>query len=93
MVIIDCVGSTLVFSCLSFQVLALAIKRYKWQLSQVPKDISRLQILKEKHISDPFEFLRQVKHRVMDDQSGRGLFGSENVEQVKERELTFSLPT
>ncbi|KAF9965564.1 ZZ-type zinc finger-containing protein 3 [Mortierella alpina] len=48
---------------MDFQVLALAIKRYKWQLSQVPKDISRLQSLKEKHMSDPFEFLRQVKHR------------------------------
>jgi len=48
----------------SFQVLSLAIKRYRWQLGQVPKDISRLQSLKEKHMADPFEFLRQVKSKV-----------------------------
>ncbi|KAF9280957.1 ZZ-type zinc finger-containing protein 3 [Linnemannia elongata] len=46
-----------------FQVLSLAIKRYRWQLGQVPKDISRLQSLKEKHMDDPFEFLRQVKSK------------------------------
>ncbi|KAF9217645.1 seryl-tRNA synthetase [Podila verticillata] len=46
-----------------FEVLSLAIKRYKWQLSQVPKDISRLQSLKEKHAQDPFEFLRQIRSK------------------------------
>ncbi|KAG0361064.1 ZZ-type zinc finger-containing protein 3 [Podila minutissima] len=46
-----------------FEVLSLAIKRYKWQLSQVPKDISRLQDLKEKHAQDPFEFLRQIRSK------------------------------
>ncbi|KAF9328086.1 seryl-tRNA synthetase [Podila minutissima] len=44
-------------------ILSLAIKRYKWQLSQVPKDISRLQDLKEKHAQDPFEFLRQIRSK------------------------------
>lgn len=53
----------------SFQVLSLAIKRYRWQLGQVPKDISRLQSLKEKHMDDPFEFLRQVKSKVRFDVS------------------------
>ncbi|KAF9937129.1 ZZ-type zinc finger-containing protein 3 [Mortierella alpina] len=59
----DWVKDRMEYALYDFQVLALAIKRYKWQLSQVPKDISRLQSLKEKHMSDPFEFLRQVKHR------------------------------
>ncbi|CAO3568351.1 unnamed protein product [Mortierella alpina] len=59
----DWVKDRMEYALYDFQVLALAIKRYKWQLSQVPKDISRLQSLKEKHMGDPFEFLRQVKHR------------------------------
>jgi len=42
----------------------MAIKRYKWQLSRVGKDIVRLQSLKEKHMADPFEFLRQLKAKV-----------------------------
>ncbi|KAG0200667.1 ZZ-type zinc finger-containing protein 3 [Mortierella sp. GBA30] len=40
-----------------------ALYEYKWQLSQVPKDIHRLQNLKEMHMEDPIEFLRQVKSR------------------------------
>ncbi|KAF9567454.1 hypothetical protein EC968_003255 [Mortierella alpina] len=59
----DWVKERMEYALYDFQVLALAIKRYKWQLSQVPKDISRLQSLKEKHMRDPFEFLRQVKHK------------------------------
>ncbi|KAF9437918.1 ZZ-type zinc finger-containing protein 3 [Entomortierella beljakovae] len=44
-------------------VLSRAINRYKWQLGQVPKDIDRLESLKEKHMKDPFEFLRQLKSK------------------------------
>ncbi|KAF9103123.1 ZZ-type zinc finger-containing protein 3 [Mortierella sp. AM989] len=51
------------YALYDFQVLSLAIKRYKWQLNQVPKDVSRLQSLKEKHIEEPFEFLRQLKSK------------------------------
>ncbi|KAF9413545.1 seryl-tRNA synthetase [Podila epigama] len=51
------------FHSSSFEVLSLAIKRYKWQLSQVPKDVNRLRSLKEKHAKDPFEFLRQIRNK------------------------------
>ncbi|KAF9348461.1 ZZ-type zinc finger-containing protein 3 [Mortierella sp. AD094] len=51
------------YALYDFEVLSLAIKRYKWQLSQVPKDVNRLQSLKEKHMGDPFEFLRQLKNK------------------------------
>ncbi|KAF9158283.1 hypothetical protein DFQ26_007800 [Actinomortierella ambigua] len=46
-----------------FEVVALAIKRYKQQLQQVPKDINRLEALKERHMRDPLEFLRQLKSK------------------------------
>ncbi|KAI8599903.1 hypothetical protein EDD21DRAFT_378567 [Dissophora ornata] len=51
------------YALYDFQILALAIKRYKWQLNQVPKDVGRLQGLKEKHIEDPFAFLQQIKSK------------------------------
>ncbi|GJJ78858.1 hypothetical protein EMPS_11217 [Entomortierella parvispora] len=55
------VRSRMEYAMHDFEVLALAIKRYKWQLGQVPKDVRRLQSLKDKHMEDPFEFLRQLK--------------------------------
>ncbi|KAG0286469.1 ZZ-type zinc finger-containing protein 3, partial [Dissophora globulifera] len=51
------------YALYDFQILSMAIKRYKWQLSQCPKDISRLTSLKEKHMEDPLDFLRQLKSK------------------------------
>ncbi|KAG0283214.1 ZZ-type zinc finger-containing protein 3 [Linnemannia gamsii] len=66
-----------------FQVLSLAIKRYRWQLSQVPKDISRLQSLKEKHMDDPFEFLRQVKSKEFRYPEGQKTLPAPSIEWTK----------
>ncbi|KAF9969780.1 ZZ-type zinc finger-containing protein 3 [Actinomortierella ambigua] len=55
------VREKLEYALYDFEVVALAIKRYKQQLQQVPKDISRLEALKERHMRDPLEFLRQLK--------------------------------
>ncbi|KAF9129648.1 ZZ-type zinc finger-containing protein 3 [Mortierella sp. 14UC] len=66
-----------------FQVLSLAIRRYRWQLSQVPKDISRLQSLKEKHIEDPFEFLRQVKSKEFRYPEGQKTLPAPSIEWTK----------
>ncbi|KAG0080991.1 ZZ-type zinc finger-containing protein 3 [Linnemannia elongata] len=66
-----------------FQVLSLAIKRYRWQLGQVPKDISRLQNLKEKHMGDPFEFLRQVKSKEFRYPEGQKTLPAPSIEWTK----------
>ncbi|KAI1314823.1 ZZ-type zinc finger-containing protein 3 [Mortierella claussenii] len=71
------------YALYDFEALALAIKRYKWQLSQVPKDISRLQSLKEKHIEDPFEFLRQVKSKEFRYPEGQRTLPAPSIEWTK----------
>ncbi|KAG0378903.1 ZZ-type zinc finger-containing protein 3 [Mortierella sp. AD032] len=66
-----------------FQVLSLAIKRYRWQLGQVPKDISRLHSLKEMHMEDPFEFLRQVKTKEFRYPEGQKTLPAPSIEWTK----------
>ncbi|KAG0242571.1 ZZ-type zinc finger-containing protein 3 [Actinomortierella wolfii] len=51
------------YALYDFEIVSLAIKRYRQQLQQVPKDISRLEALKDKHMKEPFEFLRQLKSK------------------------------
>ncbi|KAG9067847.1 ZZ-type zinc finger-containing protein 3 [Linnemannia hyalina] len=66
-----------------FRVLSLAIKRYRWQLGQVPKDVGRLQSLKEKHMDDPFEFLRQVKSKEFRYPEGQKTLPAPSIEWTK----------
>ncbi|KAF9996918.1 ZZ-type zinc finger-containing protein 3 [Entomortierella chlamydospora] len=71
------------YALYDFEVLSLAIKRYKWQLSQVPKDVNRLQNLKEKHMSDPFEFLRQLKNKEFRYPEGQRTLPAPTIEWTK----------
>ncbi|KAF9363377.1 ZZ-type zinc finger-containing protein 3 [Mortierella sp. NVP85] len=61
----------------------MAIKRYKWQLSRVGKDIVRLQSLKETHMADPFEFLRQLKAKEFRYPEGQKTLPAPSIEWTK----------
>ncbi|KAG0354152.1 ZZ-type zinc finger-containing protein 3 [Gamsiella multidivaricata] len=71
------------YALYDFQVLALAIKRYKWQLDQVPRDVSRLQSLKKMHMSDPLEFLRQIKNKEFRYPEGQRTLPAPSIEWAK----------
>lgn len=48
----------------SYQVVSRALNVLKYQLEQASKDVETLKIMKDRAMSDPFEFVRQLKTRV-----------------------------